>query len=93
MLPCTLALIRLSQSSLARGNTLLQRVRLGVQIALAGEGRGLLQKQEHFIEQFSRNIFFFIVKELTAKQKTRLSLSVALVLLQLFRGFESNRRL
>ena len=93
MLPCTLAPVRLSQSSLARGNTLLQRVRLGVQTALVDEGRGLLQKQEHFIEQFSRNIIIFIVKELTAKQKTRLPLSTALVLLQLFRDFESNRRL
>lgn len=47
MLPYTLAPIQRLQSSLVPGNTLLQRVRPGVQIALAGEGRGLLQRQEH----------------------------------------------
>ena len=41
----------------------------------------------------SRNIIFFIIRELTAKQKTRSSLSTALALLQLFQGPESNRRL
>ena len=49
MHPCILEPVRRLRSSLALGNTLLPRVRLGVQIALAGEGRGLLQKQEHFI--------------------------------------------
>lgn len=53
MLPYTLALVRQLRSSLAQGNTLLQRVRPGVQKALAGEGRGLLQKQEHFMRAIS----------------------------------------
>ena len=42
---------------------------------------------------FSRDFVFFIVTELTVKQKTRSSQSKVPVLLQLFQGFESNRRL
>lgn len=58
MLPYNLAPIQPSQSSLVQGNTLLQWVRPGVQIALAGEGRGLLQKREHYStrESFKREV-------------------------------------
>ena len=69
MLPCTLAPVRRLRSSLAQGNTLLQRVRPGVQIALAGEGRGLLQKQEHFIEQFQQEYHLFRSEGTDSKAK------------------------
>lgn len=53
MLQYDLAPIQRSQKPPVHGNTLLQRVRVGAQIALAGEGRGLLQKQEHFTQEFA----------------------------------------
>lgn len=53
MLQYSLAQAQQSQSSLVRENTLLQWVRLVVQIALAGEGPELLQKQEHFTRKLS----------------------------------------
>ena len=69
MLPCTLEPVRRLRSSLVQGNTLLQRVRLGVQTALAGEGRGLLQKQEHFIEQIQQKFLLLHGKRTDSKAK------------------------
>ena len=69
MLPCTLAPVRRLRSSLAQANTLLQGVRLGVQKALADEGRGLLQKPEHFIEQFQHEYHLLHSKRTDSRAK------------------------
>ena len=80
MLLYTLAQCQLSQSSLVQENTPLQRVHLGVQIALSAEGRELPQRQGHLVREVSTKITIDKGRKLTAKQKRRLSQSKVPVL-------------